>query len=75
MKQTTPNDWILDVLADLNHFAQANGLRDLSEALIGTHRVAAREIASQTPPAAQRLGIHDADRNGHPGGPRARERA
>ncbi len=41
------NDWILDVLADLRTFAQANGLNALAEQLEDTALVAAGEIASQ----------------------------
>lgn len=40
------NDWILDVLADLKAFAQANGLTNLAEQLEDTSLVAAAEIAS-----------------------------
>ncbi len=40
------NDWILDVLADLKAFAQANGLNKLAEQLEDTSLVAAAEIAS-----------------------------
>lgn len=40
------NDWILDVLADLKAFAQANGLTALVEQLEDTSLVAAAEIAS-----------------------------
>ncbi|KAA0912475.1 hypothetical protein [Aquicoccus porphyridii] len=40
------NDWILDVLADLKTFAQANGLTQLAEQLEDTTLVAAAEIAS-----------------------------
>ena len=40
------NDWILDVLADLNAFAKANGLKALAEQLEDTSLVAAAELAS-----------------------------
>jgi len=40
------NDWILDVLADLKSFAQANGLPSLAEQLRDTADLAAIEIAS-----------------------------
>lgn len=40
------HDWILDVLTDLQNFAQANGLSALAEQLDETHRVAQIDIAS-----------------------------
>ncbi|QBF33620.1 hypothetical protein CFI11_20730 [Thalassococcus sp. S3] len=40
------HDWILDVLADLNTFAKANGLGALAEQLDDAKLVAATEIAS-----------------------------
>ena len=40
------NDWILDVLADLKTFSQANGLKALVEQLEDTALVAAAELAS-----------------------------
>ncbi len=39
-------DWILDVLADLRTFAQANGLDALADQLDDTRLVAATEIVS-----------------------------
>ena len=42
------NDWILDVLADIQSFASANGLGALAEQLDDTKLIAAAEIASQT---------------------------
>ena len=39
-------DWILDVLADLKSFAEANGLSLLAEQLDDTALIAATEIAS-----------------------------
>ena len=41
------NDWILDVLADLKTFADANGLGTLAEQLDDTKLIAAAEIASK----------------------------
>lgn len=41
------NDWILDVLADLKAFAQANGLNTLAEQLEDTALVAAVELSSK----------------------------
>ena len=41
------NDWILDVLADLKTFADANGLGTLAEQLNDTKLIAAAEIASK----------------------------
>ncbi len=43
----TQNDWILDVLADLNAFASSNGLNALAEHLDDTMLIAAGEIASK----------------------------
>ena len=40
------NEWILDVLSDLNAFAVANGLIGLAEQLDDTRLIAAAEIAS-----------------------------
>ncbi len=40
------NEWILDVLSDLNAFAVANGLSALAEQLDDTKLIAAAEIAS-----------------------------
>ena len=41
-------DWIMDVLADLKAFAQANGLNKLAEQLEDTSHVATIEIASRS---------------------------
>ncbi|WP_170605771.1 hypothetical protein [Ruegeria arenilitoris] len=40
------NEWILDVLSDLNAFAVANGMNALAEQLADTSLIAAAEIAS-----------------------------
>ncbi len=40
------NEWILDVLSDLNAFAVANGMSALAEQLDDTRLIAAAEIAS-----------------------------
>lgn len=40
------NEWILDVLSDLNAFAVTNGLNALAEQLNDTRLIAAAEIAS-----------------------------
>lgn len=42
------NQWILDVLADLQAFAQLNGLDRLAEQLDDTSLVARAELASGT---------------------------
>lgn len=42
------NEWILDVLADLRSFAQANDLYVLAEQLDDTRLIAATELASIT---------------------------
>ena len=41
------NEWILDVLSDLNAFAVENGLIALAEQLDDTKLIAAAEIASK----------------------------
>ncbi|WP_171100726.1 MULTISPECIES: hypothetical protein [unclassified Ruegeria] len=40
------NEWILDVLSDLNAFAVANGMTALAEQLNDTRLIAAAEISS-----------------------------
>lgn len=40
------NDWIIDVLADLNSFAKSNGLPELATQLEQTALVASVELAS-----------------------------
>ena len=40
------NDWILDVLADLKNFADANGLGALAQQLDDAKLIAAAEISS-----------------------------
>lgn len=40
------NDWIIDVLADLNNFAKTNGLPALAKQLEETALVASVELAS-----------------------------
>lgn len=40
------NDWILDVLADLQTFAGKNGLTALEEQLVVATSVASRDLAS-----------------------------
>lgn len=47
------NEWILDVLADLKAFAQANDLGDLAEQLNDTMLIAAADIASQAEEARE----------------------
>lgn len=43
----TENDWLLDVLVDLQAFATANGLGAVAEHLGETLKVAQAEISSQ----------------------------
>ena len=50
------NDWIIDVLADLQTFAGNNGLTALEQQLVEATSVASRELASNqiiAPSAAQ----------------------
>ena len=42
------NDWIMDVLADLRTFSEANGLTALAEQLEDSMLVARNELASQS---------------------------
>jgi hypothetical protein len=61
------NDWILDVLADLRKFAQANDLPLLAEQLDDTAHVATAEIVARDEGSAKRG--HAGDTNeigGHP---------
>ncbi|MDH5798094.1 MAG: hypothetical protein OEZ19_05980 [Paracoccaceae bacterium] len=41
------NDWIIDVLADLQSYASTNGMQALAEHLDQTANVAAMELAQQ----------------------------
>lgn len=40
------HDWMIDVLADLRRFAQANGLTRLAERIEETEALAAQELAA-----------------------------
>lgn len=62
------NDWILDVLADLKAFAQANGLKALAEQLDDTSLVAAAEIASEGEGQAIGAKRDPRDTGNNPGG-------
>jgi hypothetical protein len=42
------NDWIIDVLADLNSFAKSNGLPELAKQLEETAILASVELASHS---------------------------
>lgn len=64
------NDWIIDVLADLRSFADANGLAHLADQLDATRRVALAELAAQKQGASAREGTHDIRGRTYPGGPR-----
>ena len=69
------NDWILDVLADLRTFAQANGLEALADQLDDTRLVAATEIVSMAERAKAARNGEDAEAGSHPGGAGERARA
>lgn len=58
------NKWIIDVLADLESFAQANGLVLLAAQLEQTANVAAAEIAT-TSEGATRGQYYDEKQIGH----------
>jgi hypothetical protein len=62
------NDWILDVLADLKSFAQANGLGALCEQLDDTTLIAAAEISSQEQEARKRINVGTREPGQYPGG-------
>lgn len=69
------NDWILDVLADLRTFAQANGLDALADQLDDTRLVAATEIVAMAERAGTAQHGNDATAGIHSGGVSARARA
>ena len=68
-------DWILDVLADLRTFAQANGLDGLADQLDDTRLVAATEIVSMAERAGTARHGDDATTGTHTGGAGTRARA
>ena len=61
------SDWILDVLADLRSFAEANDLPILAEQLDDTAYVATAEIATRDERSAKRGHAGDINKAGrHP---------
>ena len=54
------SDWILDVLADLRRFAEANDLPLLAEQLDDTALIATAEFASRNEGSAKRGHVSDA---------------
>lgn len=50
------HDWILDVLADLQQFASANGLNTLAEQLEDTTLIAAADLMSMQGGTARKNG-------------------
>ena len=68
-------DWILDVLADLRTFAQANGLAGLADQLDDTRLVAATEIVSLAHNTGAARHGDDATAGNDTGGADARARA
>ena len=61
------SDWIIDVLADLRSFAQANDLPLLAEQLDDTALLAAAEFVSRNERSAKRGHARDKDQTGgHP---------
>ena len=62
------NDWIIDVLADLKAFANANGLKALAEQLEDTSLIAAAEIASLGEGAKRGAQSEQGEAGQNPGG-------
>ena len=61
------SDWILDVLADLRSFAQANDLPKLAEQLDDTALIATAEFATRDERSAKRgHGNDEQDSGTHP---------
>lgn len=61
------SDWILDVLADLRSFADANALPLLAEQLDDTALIAMAEIASKDERSAKQIDVGKTDQTrGHP---------
>lgn len=58
------NDWVLDVLADLRSFAQANDLPLLAEHLDDAAHVATAEFAARVERSAKGGHVGDAERTG-----------
>jgi len=61
------SDWVLDVLADLRNFAQANDLPKLAEQLDDTALIATAEFATRDERSAKRGRVRDEQNTGtHP---------
>ena len=61
------SDWVLDVLADLRNFAQANDLPKLAEQLDDTALIATAEFATRDERSAKRGHVRDEQNTGtHP---------
>lgn len=58
------SDWVLDVLADLRSFAEANALPLLAEQLDDTALVAMAEIASKDERSAKQIDVGKTERIG-----------
>lgn len=58
------SDWVLDVLADLRSFAEANALPLLAEQLDDTALVAIAEIASRDERSAKQIDVGKTDETG-----------
>ena len=69
------HEWILDVLADLEIFAQANDLTVLAEKLDETRLIATSEIVSASELAGVALHGNDASSGTHPRSTRTGARA
>lgn len=61
------SDWILDVLADLRSFAEANDLPQLAEQLDDTAIIAVAEFASKNGRSSERCDVGQPEQTGgHP---------
>tara|TARA_B110000879_G_scaffold202003_1_gene277795 strand:+ start:1298 stop:1516 length:219 start_codon:yes stop_codon:yes gene_type:complete len=61
------SEWVLDVLADLRSFAEANALPLLAEQLDDTALVDMAEIASKDERSARQIDVGEAENiGGHP---------
>ena len=58
------SDWVLDVLADLRSFAEANALPQLAEQLDDTAIIAMAEIASKDERSANQIDVGKTDQIG-----------
>ncbi len=60
------NDWIIDVLTDLQRFSQKNSMRKLADGLDDTIALAARELSDADMPVSRVCELEQT--RGHAGG-------